>query len=690
MFNPPRRKRFPAIGLESLMASCALILLIAGSGYCSTTDAPAPGVPGRLSPLRWIGKRDTVTIGNAGYSLDIQRVYKVSALVPQLKSETYGQPVYAGAINMKTPTGQWITDIPASEYAISAHQNGPWLGTVVQHAVLPTWHGALTAELAVGYPSLWFEMQRTLGSGPLSASLMGYDWAKRTAPQQWSIGDGLQQTPYVRAAGRSLTVSITNTSQAVYVVYHDDAGFSGCLRFSPAPTTFRIDDTGLYWDYDEAASKADVEYLTASGTTTVSSLISFAARFPLAPESLHQTFSTDAAGKPSVTLAATGSSLILPASLASSGVSAIDTVEGALALSSSSKIKIPLPIPPQIDALTLPTTKLDPDAQKRVDDWVKMVISHQMPSGAFDFSSSRGFYDAMTCCSLAEVCRQLPANLQPQVQQTVKRGLDHLWNDSKECGVWPGYKVAPEQPFFIQTGVDYPEIMGFTLQATAIYCADVDPSYLDTRWPQITQQFDQLRTFTDWSGGAYANPGPDFYQVIPEGSIGGYLGWQALYHLAQMHHSAALAGEARARTAFAWHAFLNLYRWKPEFGNGVVNGINDGHMEVRDSSPWDQFQYTWFAFLPAFVLPHADTMHLWTRLAEMPWWEWTGSLKSKQRANDGGNVSALLRSGYVSDVLAHKDDVSTRPVWFDTFDFTPVELIPAEYWLQIYGEKYHE
>jgi len=516
---------------------------------------------------------------------------------------------------------------------------------------------------------------------------MGYDWAARTAPLQWWVSDGVHQTPYARTAGQLENIPVTGATGAIYLVYKDEAGFSGCLRFSPAPMSLRIDDTGVYWTYKATEDDANVEYLTSSGSSTAQDLVAYSARCSSAPGSITQKFTCDENGRPSVQMAAKGGALVLPSALAASGTASLNSVEGSLAISPTPSIKVPLPEPPQIESLTLPTVRLTPDAQNRVNAWVKSLLQHQMANGSFDFSSQRGFYDGMVCCSLAEVWRQLPASLQPQVKQALKRGLAHLWDGETQCGVWPGYKVAPEQPFFIQTGVDYPEITGFTLQATAIYCTDVDPSYLATRWPQITRQFDQLRTFTDWTGGAYANPGPDFYQIIPEGSIGGYLGWHALYHLSEMHHSRQLASEAKARAAFAWQAFHSLYAWKADYGPGIVNGINNGHMEVRNSSPWDAFQYTWFAFLPAFVLPHADSMHLWARLNKMPWWEWTGSLKSRQRANDGGNLCALLRAGYASDVFKHSSTVERRPVWFDAFDFTPTELIPTEYWLQIYKNK---
>jgi hypothetical protein len=539
-------------------------------------------------------------------------------------------------------------------------------------------------DIAAGYPSVWFDLSRKQGDSPLSAALMGFDWANRHAPTTWFVGDETKQAPEVRHAGESINLPILVGARVLYAAYADDAGITGCLRFAPAPSSLRVDDSGIYWDYPSAVAEARVEYLPIASKMAPSTIIALAARLANRPTDLKQEFGCDGQGHPWVELSASNSGVMLPPALAGSQDAKVPTVEGQLGATSTSKVTVAMSSPPHIDSLSLSVTPLGPADRKQVNAWVSSAISHQLPTGSFDFSQSRGFYDGMTCCTLAEVYPYLTADLRPRVKAALLKGLGHLWDDQQTCTAWPAFKVAPEQSFFIQTGVDYPEIMGFILQATALYTANVDPAYVSTRWPQIERQFSQLRVDTDWTGLAFANPGPEFYQIIPEGSIGGYLGWHALYHLAKMNHAHALAGEARARAAYAWASFLSLYRWRPEFGEAVVNGINQGQLEVKGASPWTYFQYTWFTFLPAFSLPHDDTMHIWHMLDRMPWWEWTGTLKSRQRANDAANVTALFRAGYASDALAHRDIISGRPVWWDAFDFTPVLLIPAEFWAHDY------
>ena len=664
---------------STILKSCALIPLSLLPALPTTAQT---SLPGRLSGLRLVGHRDSVTVANSGYSLDIQKMFKVHALTPELKSEVYGQRTYAGAMNLRTPGGEWLNALPADQYSINAVQTGQWLGEATQTAHVGAWTGTLTGKVAVGYPSLWFEYRRTSGEGAISAGLMGYQWAGRTAPLIWSAGNLTSLASIPRAAGSSVTIPISATTSPFFVIYHDAAGITGCLRFAAAPAEMHADDTGLYWSYSPDANNADVEYLPVSAAISDEQIATMADRLKAPPTALTQAFSSDAAGRPTLRITATGSNLALPASVTGNAKDVIDTVEGKIGISDANASLTTLPIPPQMEQLVPHFADLAPADQARVNGWIKGILAHQQPDGSFDFSLKRGFYDSMTCCSLAEVYPKLSPSMQAKVKPALRRGLDHLWSNLKPCETWPAYNVAPEQPFFIKTGVDYPEIMGFTLQATALYCKAVDRSYLATRWPQIARQFDQLRTYTDWTGGAFANPGPDFYQIIPEGSIGGYLGWHALYHLSGMRHDTALAAEAKARAAFAWQAFTTLYAWKPGFGNAVVNGINNGALEIKGSSPWNYFQYTWFTFLPAFSMPHEDTMHVWAMLDKLPWYEWTGTLKSRQRANDGANLTAFLRSGYPDSVKRHSTALSIRPVWYDAFDFTPALMIPATYWMQ--------
>jgi hypothetical protein len=145
----------------------------------------------------------------------------------------------------------------------------------------------------------------------------------------------------------------------------------------------------------------------------------------------------------------------------------------------------------------------------------------------------------------------------------------------------------------------------------------------------------------------------------------------------------AYAAEARARAALAWRAWLDLFRWRDEYGDppAVVNGINQGIIECLTEPPWAYVQSTWFTYLPGFALPAEDVFGVWRMLRAQPWWEWTGVLGSTQRAYDACNAIALWRAGYRDEVLAHWPEVSQRPFSWDTFDSTPIHAIAARAWL---------
>lgn len=656
---------------------------------------------GRFSPLSQItSSTSSVTVGNAGYSMDIQKgVFKVNVLTSALTGITggndYGAPVYAGAVSMQGASGYWLYDNPGTgyTYSISETQTGFWLGKVVMSVVEPSWAGSLSANMAAGYPSTWYTYQRTSGTGAIRGGLMGYDWAGRIAPLSWSVGTDSSLTAYTRTTGTTLSLPVTTSTGILDAVYTDSAGFTGCLRFNPAPTTLQVTDAGVTWSYGTSTATANLQYLPIAPALPAANMAWIASNFASPLTALSQTFGKDASGNPQVTIAATGNSALLLPAGAGTPNGSVSTVEGTLGIyTGGSSYTATLPAPPQIEALSQTFPALTSTDQTAVNTWVSAVVANQSASGTFAMSAGRGFYDGEICSALALVYPSLPSTLQTSVKASVKKCLDYLWTNMQTCTNWPSYQVAPEQTFFVQTATDYPEIMGFILQATALYCTNIDSTYLATRWTAITTQFSQLRDFDDWSGHQYAHPGPDFYQIIPEGSIGGYLGWHALYHLAQMDGDTTRATEARARAAFAYQAIGQLYPWQSAYGTGVVNGNHNGPLEIFNTSIWADQQYAWFTFLPGFALPSADTYNVWSGLESMPglsipWTLYTastgsGGAGSTQRSYDGANACAFSRAGNYSYFSSYRDALRTRSVTYDAADNSPILMIPAEYWMQ--------
>jgi len=666
-------------------------------GAVHTADAAQVG---RLSPLSKLTASTGVTIGNAGYSMDIQKgLFKTSVLTPQLTAVTggnnYGSPVYAGAISMRGGSGNWLYDNPGAgyTYTVSPTQTGFYLGQAVMNITEPSWAGSLTAKIAAGYPNEWYTYARSSGTAAIHGGLVGYDWAGRTAPTSWAAGTAASQTSYTRSG----TLTITPSGAPYYLVYQDTGGggFSGCLRFDVAPASITIDNVSVQWDYASTVTTANVQYLPVAPSLTAASIIWVSGLFPTAPTALSQTFGSNASGNPQVTIAATGLSNLMLPTAAGAPNGSITTVEGALGIKTGvSSYAVALPVPPQLTSLNQTFPALNSTDQASVDTWVNGVIANQATSGSFTMSSGRGFYDGVICSSLALVYPNLSTTLKASVKTSVKKCLDYLWTNMPTCVNWPAYKVAPEQAFFVQTATDYPEIMGFMLEATALYCKNIDSTYLATRWTAITTQFNQFKDFTDWSGAQYANPGPDFYQIIPEGSIGGYIGWHALYHLATLNGDTTRAAEARARAAMAYQAFSSLYAWNTAYSSGIVNGNHNGPLEIFTTSIWAYQQYAWFTFLPGFALPDPDTYHVWSGLENLPgtggknWMQYTlatgsGGVGSTQRAYDGANASAYSRVGKYFYFSSYRDDLRTRSVLYDAADNSPILMIPAEYWLQI-------
>ena len=292
---------------------------------------------GRLSPLSKLTASAGVTIGNAGYSLDIQKgLFKTSVLTPQLAAITggsnYGNPIYAGAVSMRGASGYWLYDNPGTgyTYSVSQGQTGFYLGQAVMSITEPSWAGSLTAKLAAGYPNEWYTYTRTSGAGAIHGGLMGYDWAGRTAPTALTAGTAASQTSYTRSG----TLTITPSGAPYYLVYQDSGGggFSGCLRFDVAPASITVDNVSVQWDYASPVSTANMEYLPVAPSLTTASIIWISGLFPAAPTALSQSFASDASGNPQVTISAAGSSNMMLPAAAGAPNGSVSTVEGTLGI----------------------------------------------------------------------------------------------------------------------------------------------------------------------------------------------------------------------------------------------------------------------------------------------------------------------------------------------------------------------
>jgi len=623
---------------------------------------PGYGYPGRLSTLRAALRGEPCWAANGVYTLDVERVLKVHAILGRRLGQAYGVRVYAGSLSLRAPSGAWGFELPDAARSIGVEWPDQWRATVTQTVTEGPWKAQLGAELVVDCPVVWFTLRRLGGVSPIEAGLVGYGWAGRTAPKEWVIAGRALRRP----DNTELDVPVA-AADSFLVSFRDPEGFAASLRFSPAPAGLRVNDDGLTWSYAPAVAEAQLCYaLNPEGRTEEAEQL--LRQLPPVAPSMVQTFGCDGGpkGQPWVEISARGDGPVVLAGLVT-----------------GSPVRLSLAPPPLIDHVVPDFRPLADDARRRVDRWVRQALAHQNPDGSFSFGLGRGFYDGITCGVLALVLNLVSPDLRPALGGAIEAGLRHLWHDGAECRDWPGVLLPPEVPDFHASATDYPEIEACVLQATALYAAQTGGKMARDLWPQIRRQFDQLRFFYDLNGLAFASPGPAYHHVIAESAIGGYLAWHALYHLALMADQPAYATEARARAALAWRAWLDLFRWRDEYGDppAVVNGINQGIIECLTEPPWAYVQSTWFTYLPGFALPAEDVFGVWRMLRAQPWWEWTGVLVSTQRAYDACNAIALWRAGYRDEVLAHWPEVSQRPFSWDTFDSTPIHAIAAKAWL---------
>jgi len=489
-----------------------------------------------------------------------------------------------------------------------------------------------------------------------------------------------------RKAGAEMKVAARNPA-AMSLLFRDESGFMGALRFMPSPADVTVSDDGITWSYRADVQQARVTYVIFPAQPAVSDVDTLVERLGDGPHAVRQSFGCTGGvtGKPWVEMeTAEGEGMVLPASLADevSGKT-VPLAEGPGKWVDAKQDRIALDVPPLLEKIT-PDFKAVPEAsRKKIEAWAREIIAHQLPNGAFSFGLERGFYDGLTCAALADVMGVVGPDVKAEIERALEKGLGHLWDDQKEAKAWPGVKAPPEQAGFYELVVDYPEIEACILQATAIYAAQGHKEYAVKRWAQVQQQFTQLRWFYDVTGIALAAPGPHYWHVIAESAVGGYLGWQAMYHLALMADQPTYAEEAKARAALAYKAWEKMFRWREEYGEpkGVVNGINMQQVECWTEPAWAYSQTTWFTYLPGFSLPKDDSYGIWRALRAQPWWEWTGTLKSTQRAYDACNAVALMRAGYGDEVKAHWAAVSARPFHWDDFDQAPAMSMAAEAWL---------
>jgi hypothetical protein len=228
-----------------------------------------------------------------------------------------------------------------------------------------------------------------------------------------------------------------------------------------------------------------------------------------------------------------------------------------------------------------------------------------------------------------------------------------------------GVVVFPE-PVMPSAVVDYPEISSTLLYPTAAYAQLVDRNYARQIWPKVARLAATVGRAYDITGSAYAHAGPEYVHVLTESTVGGYLCYASLFHLARLAGEGEAAKAFRARACWAFAA-MDLYRWREEYGKGGILSQIFGHgLYVEPQLAWDYTMFTWFSWCPLWSLPAGDPYHVFEVLEQQRWWLYWRD--SRQLAYDWSHFMAFVRFGEPAKGLAHWDEILTHEPTFDNFD----------------------
>ena len=617
------------------------------------------------------------------HRLDIERGFKLHCLVPRLGQEVYGAHEYAGFLTARVGDDPWmfIGDQPPEQGAIpktlrDLRSGAFWLRRESPDHVTQIRQAVAWDAL---YPLVWFTTSLRLDrEADVTVGLMGWGWAERKAPTAWTA-DG---RPLRRPEGGELAFP----GQCRVLSFEDDHGpFTGVLLFPASPQRVWADDDGVYWQWQHVPAGESVQiptpaYALVPGRLTPPQRDALVELMPASPGPAP--VGGILADPPGYRVAnPLAQAVPVPPPLAAlvtdrKRAVAIPAAAGDLLIVRGDECRTELPVPPELERPVPPKTAVPGEVVGEVSRHVEDVLAHRSPDGRFAFSEGRTFYDGFVCGALAQVVPLLEPPLREEAARAACACLDFLWQHQVRSKAY-GLLVPPEQPSFIESAVDYPEITSCLLYGTLAYALNVDREYPRRYSDLIRIHFDQIGNMTSPCGTAYAAADTNRLHIIAESAIGGYLAWASMYHLGRMVDSPWTA-ESRARAALAWAGYRELFRWRPEFGeDNVVNGWWDWCAQVRTPEPWAYVQSTWFSFIPLVPYEHEDRYGLWRSLRAQPWWQYTAGPPPRQRAYDYANALALARAGYADEVKAHWREVHERPFSWETFDYTPVLAMAA-------------
>jgi len=635
-------------------------------------------------------------IWNIHYAVYVERGFKVFAILPQRGDDAFGKSLYAGFLTLLIDD-QYLyplfSDPKDGTEIIEADENHI---IVAKSASTPDLNAKTFCEIWIGYPYLRFwaeiEPKRNLH---IQYVLTGYPWAELTAPSNWILPNGeIKEVKegYILAPGENREKS--------YIAFHSSEPATFLFFFTRPPLSIFKNESEIRISFSNSLQPGRkynlpplyYAVLPSAYEAIKNELLEKLWRSCFSPpETIETKFGKDDKGAfvqyqaffkkekgdfpvnplKILPIPPTLNELAKPSFTIPSLLGDVEYIEGE-------KSRIYLPIPPNLNSLTVKFPPLPKEKQEIVENNLKEILRNQNPDGTFSFSRGRPFYDGLTASALVQLYPILSSPLKEDVAKAVRKCLDYWWGrfekDDKSFIYW-----FPEPPPSIPQ-VDYPEITSTLLYPTAAYAQLVDRKYISQILDKAVQLTKTLPSAYDWTGSAYAFPGPDYLHIIVESTVGGYLAYASLYHIFNMAGRKDLADELFARASFAFRA-MELYRHRKEYGEDeIVSEIKWDSFKIKIEIPWDYTMYTWFSFIPLWWLPKEDIYNLWNTLEREKWWRYYE--KSSQRAYDYADLIAIHRFKK-DDWRKYLAEFEDKPFAYDYFDSTPVFAVIAYPWLAL-------
>jgi hypothetical protein len=635
-------------------------------------------------------------IWNIHYAVYVERGFKVFAILPQRGDDAFGKSLYAGFLTLLIDD-QYLyplfSDPKDGTEIIEADENHI---IVAKSASTPDLNAKTFCEIWIGYPYLRFwaeiEPKRNLH---IQYVLTGYPWAELTAPSNWILPNGeIKEVKegYILAPGENREKS--------YIAFHSSEPATFLFFFTRPPLSIFKNESEIRISFSNSLPPGRkynlpplyYAVLPSAYEAIKNELLEKLWRSCFSPpETIETKFGKDDKGAfvqyqaffkkekgdfpvnplKIFPIPPTLNELAKPSFTIPSLLGDVEYIEGE-------KSRIYLPIPPNLNSLTVKFPPLPKEKQEIVENNLKEILRNQDPDGTFSFSRGRPFYDGLTASALVQLYPILSSPLKEDVAKAVRKCLDYWWGrfekDDKSFIYW-----FPEPPPSIPQ-VDYPEITSTLLYPTAAYAQLVDRKYISQILDKAIQLTKTLPPAYDWTGSAYAFPGPDYLHIIVESTVGGYLAYASLYHIFNMAGRKDLADELFAKASLAFRA-MELYRHRNEYGEDeIVSEIKWDSFKIKIEIPWDYTMYTWFSFIPLWWLPKEDIYNLWNTLEREKWWRYYE--KSSQRAYDYADLIAIHRFKK-DDWRKYLAEFEDKPFAYDYFDSTPVFAVIAYPWLAL-------